>query len=50
LLKKLQDVEVNFHSTDHCRVFAEVLPKEKHIICKEYTRIYREKTPGLEQD
>ena len=38
LLKKLQEVEVNFYCTDHWQAFAEVLPKEKHIIGKKYTK------------
>ena len=38
LLKKLQWLEINFYCTDHWRAFAEVLPKEKHIIGKKYTK------------
>lgn len=38
LLKKLQGVEVNFYCTDHWQAFAEVLPKEKHIVGKKYTK------------
>ena len=38
LLKKLQEREINFYCTDHWKAFAEVLPKEKHIIGKKYTK------------
>jgi insertion element IS1 protein InsB len=38
LLKKLQGVESNFYCTDHWRAFAQVLPKEKHIIGEKYTK------------
>lgn len=38
LLKKLQGVEINFYCTDNWRAFTEVLPKEKHIIGKKYTK------------
>ena len=38
LLKKLQCTAVNFYCTDHWRAFAEVLPKEKHLIGKKYTK------------
>ena len=38
LLKKLQEVEINFYCTDHWQGFAEVLPKEKHLIGKKYTK------------
>ena len=38
LLKKLQEREINFYCTDQWKAFAEVLPKEKHIIGKKYTK------------
>ncbi len=38
LLKKLQGVEINFYCTDNWKAFAEVLPKEKHLIGKKYTK------------
>lgn len=38
LLKKLQEIAVNFYCTDNWRAFAEVLPKEKHILGKKYTK------------
>lgn len=38
LLKKLQDIAVNFYCTDNWKAFAEVLPKEKHITGKKYTK------------
>ncbi|WP_299289228.1 IS1 family transposase [uncultured Mucilaginibacter sp.] len=38
LLKKLQEVEINFYCTDHWGAFAQVLPKEKHLIGKKYTK------------
>ena len=38
LLKKLQGVEINFYCTDNWQAFAEVLPKEKHIVGKKYTK------------
>jgi len=38
LLKKLQGLEINFYCTDHWEAFAQVLPKEKHIIGKKYTK------------
>ena len=38
LLKKLQGVEINFYCTGHWQAFAEVLPKEKHIVGKKYTK------------
>jgi len=37
-LKKLHKVEINFYCTDNWRAFAEVLPKERHIIGKKYTK------------
>ena len=39
LFKKLQERETNFYCTDHWKAFAEVLPKEKHIIGK---KVYKE--------
>ncbi|MEX8547387.1 MAG: IS1 family transposase [Mucilaginibacter sp.] len=38
LLKKLQEREINFYCTDHWKAFAQVLPKEKHIFGKKYTK------------
>jgi len=38
LLKKLQQVEINFYYTDNWKAFAQVLPKEKHLIGKKYTK------------
>ncbi|MEX8548620.1 MAG: IS1 family transposase [Mucilaginibacter sp.] len=38
LLKKLQGLEINFYCTDQWKAFAEVLPKEKHIIGKKHTK------------
>ncbi len=38
LLQKLGKVQVSFYCTDHWQAFAEVLPKEKHIIGKKYTK------------
>ena len=38
LFKKLQGLEINFYCTDNWKAFAEVLPKEKHIIGKKYTK------------
>ena len=43
LLKKLREREINFYCTDNWKAFAEVLPKEKHIIGKKYTK----KTEGI---
>ncbi len=38
LLKKLQGIEIGFYCTDHWQAFAEVLPKERHIIGKKHTK------------
>lgn len=38
LLKKLQGLAINFYCTDHWQAFAQVLPKDKHIIGKKYTK------------
>ena len=38
LLKKLQGVEIDFYCTDYWKAFGQVLPKEKHIIGKKYTK------------
>ena len=38
LLNKLQNLEINFYCTDQWRAFTEILPKEKHIIGKKYTK------------
>jgi len=46
LLKKLQRPEINFYCTDQWKAFAEVSPKEKHIIGKKHTKRYKGQTHG----
>jgi len=38
LMKKLKHIEDDYWFTDHCGSFSEVLPKDKHLIGKEFTK------------
>jgi len=40
-MKKLKPIEVDYWSTDHWGFFSDVLPKDKHLIGKEFTKAYR---------